>query len=127
MAKKMDMRFRGWNVRSLNRAGVLDLVTSEIEKHRMYLVGVNTGSRVGKQWYFRIRELYLFYREGDVNQQLGTGFFVHRGIRSVVRGMEFISVPVSYTRIMVLLYCCKIYMLHQKIKVMSLKIAFKKK
>jgi Endonuclease/Exonuclease/phosphatase family. len=36
----MDMRFGTWNVRSRYRAGALDLVTSEIEKYRMDLVGV---------------------------------------------------------------------------------------
>ena len=37
---KMDMRFGTWNVRSLYRAGALDLVTSEIDRCRMDLVGV---------------------------------------------------------------------------------------
>ena len=36
----MDMRFGILNVRSLYRAGALGLVTSEMEKHRMDLVGV---------------------------------------------------------------------------------------
>ena len=38
----MDMRFGSWNVRSLYeyRAGALGLVTSEIEKYRMDVVGV---------------------------------------------------------------------------------------
>ena len=38
--RKMDMRFRTWNVRSLFRAGALGLVTSDIDKCRMDLVGV---------------------------------------------------------------------------------------
>ena len=38
--RKMDMRFGTWNVRNLYRAGALGLVTSEIEKYRMDLVGV---------------------------------------------------------------------------------------
>ena len=33
-------RFGTWNVRSLYRAGALGLVTSEIDKYRMDLVGV---------------------------------------------------------------------------------------
>ena len=36
----MDVRFGTWNVKSLYRAGVLGLVTSEIDKYRMDLVGV---------------------------------------------------------------------------------------
>ena len=38
--RKMDMRFGTWNVRSLYRAGALGLVTSEIDKYRMDLVGI---------------------------------------------------------------------------------------
>ena len=38
----------------------------------------------------------LFYGEGNANQQLGTGFFVHRRIRSAVKKVEFISDHVSY-------------------------------
>ena len=38
--RKMDMRFGTWNVRSLYRAGALGLVTSEIDKYRMDVVGV---------------------------------------------------------------------------------------
>ena len=34
------MRFDTWNVKSLYGAGALGLMTSEIEKHRMHLVGV---------------------------------------------------------------------------------------
>jgi hypothetical protein len=36
----MDIRFGMWNVKSLYRAGALGLVTSEIDKYRMDLVGV---------------------------------------------------------------------------------------
>ena len=38
--RKMDMRFGTWNVRSLYRAGALGLVTSELDRCRMDLVGV---------------------------------------------------------------------------------------
>ena len=37
----------------------------------------------------------LFYGEGNANHQLGTGFFVHRRIRSAVKKVEFISDRVS--------------------------------
>jgi hypothetical protein len=36
----MVMRFGIWNIRSLYRAGAQGLVTTEIEKYRMNLVGV---------------------------------------------------------------------------------------
>ena len=38
--RKTDMRFGTWNVRSLYRTGALGLVTSEIDKCIMDLVGV---------------------------------------------------------------------------------------
>ena len=50
----MDMRFGTWNVR---RAGALGLVTSEIDRCRMDLVGVQAVR--WENWYFRIRELYF--------------------------------------------------------------------
>ena len=37
----------------------------------------------------------LFYGEGNVNHQLGTGFFVYRRIRTAVKKVEFISDRVS--------------------------------
>ena len=39
--RKMDMIFGTWNVRSLYRAGALGLVTSELDRCRMDLVGVH--------------------------------------------------------------------------------------
>ena len=36
----MDMRFGTWKVNSLYRAGALGLVTSEVDRSRMVLVGV---------------------------------------------------------------------------------------
>jgi hypothetical protein len=36
----MDMRFGTWTVRSLYRAGLLETVGRELEKYKLYLVGV---------------------------------------------------------------------------------------
>ena len=38
--RKMDMRFRTWNIRSIYRAGALGLVASELGRCTMDLVGV---------------------------------------------------------------------------------------
>ena len=71
----MDMRFGTWKVRSLYRAGALDLVTRKIDKCRMDLVGVQKvrweGSGILESGNYT-----LFYGEGN---QEGTGFFfVHK-------------------------------------------------
>ena len=91
---KMDMRFRNSNVRSLYRAGALGLVTSEMDRCRMDLVGVQEVRWEGSST-FESGNYTLFYGEGNANHQLGTRFLVHRRIRSVIKMVEFISERVS--------------------------------
>jgi Endonuclease/Exonuclease/phosphatase family. len=72
----------------------LGLVTSDIDKYRMDLVGVHKvrweGSGTLESGYYT-----LFYWEGNANHQLGTGYFLHRPIRSVDKKVEFIGDCVS--------------------------------
>jgi Endonuclease/Exonuclease/phosphatase family. len=77
------MRFGTWNV----RAGALGLVTSEIDKYRMDLVGVQEVRWEGSGT-LESGNYTLFYGEG-------TGFFLHGRIRSAVKKVEFISDRVS--------------------------------
>jgi Endonuclease/Exonuclease/phosphatase family. len=70
----MDMRFGTWNVRSLFRTRALGLVTSEIDKCRMDLVGIQEVRWDGSGT-LESGNCTLFYEEGNANHQVGTGFF----------------------------------------------------
>ena len=74
------------------------LVTSEIEKYRVDLIGVQEVRWEGSGT-LESGNYTLFYGEGNANHQLGIGFFVHRQIRLAVKRVEFISDCVSCIRL----------------------------
>ena len=61
-------------MRSLYRAGALGLVTSELDRYRMYLVGIQEV-RWEDSGTLESGNYTLFYGEGNANHQLGTRFF----------------------------------------------------
>jgi hypothetical protein len=91
----MDVRFGGWNLRSLNRTGSMKTVVMELGKCKLDLVGVQkVGREEGSTE--RAEDFTFFCGGGKGDYQLGTGVFVYRCIISVVRRVEFISDRMSY-------------------------------
>jgi hypothetical protein len=93
----MDMILGTWNDRSLYWSGSLEkTVATELGKYKLDLVGVQ-DVRWDKGGIERAEDYTFFYGAGNVDHQLGTGFlFVHKGIVSAVRRVEFVSDKMSY-------------------------------
>jgi exonuclease III len=91
----MDMRFGTWNVTSLCRIGSLTTVARELGKYKLDLVGVQEV-RWEKGGTERAKDYTFYYGQGNVDNQLGARFFVHKRIVSAVRRVEFISDRMSY-------------------------------
>jgi hypothetical protein len=76
-AKKMDMRFGTWNVRSLYRVGSLVTVANEISKYKLDLVGVHEANW-DKGGTEPAGEYKFFCRMGNENHELGTGSIIYK-------------------------------------------------
>jgi hypothetical protein len=73
----------------------LKTVPRELGKCKLDLGGVKEV-RWEKGGTERAEDYTFFYRQGNEDHQLGTGFFVHKRIVSAVRRVEFISDRMSY-------------------------------
>jgi exonuclease III len=91
----MDMRFGTWNVKSLYRPGSLKTVSGELGKYKLDLVGVQEV-RWDKRGTEPAGDYAFFYGNGNADHLLGTGFFVHKRIISVIKRVEFVSDRMSY-------------------------------
>jgi hypothetical protein len=70
-------------------------VVKEISTYKLNLVGIQEvrWERGGAE---SAGEYAFFYRKGNENHVLGTGFLVHKRIISAVMGVKFISDRMSY-------------------------------
>jgi len=94
-SRQRGMKIGTWNVRRLYRAVSVMAAARELVRYKVDVVGVQEV-RWDKGGTIRAGDYDFFYGKGNENNQLGTGFFVHRRIVSAVKTIEFVSDRFSY-------------------------------
>jgi len=75
--------------------GLLKTVASELAKYDLDLVAVQRVRWIEVS-HQPTHDCTFFYGNGNANRHLGTGFFVHKGIISAFKRVEFISERILY-------------------------------
>jgi len=82
----MNTIFGKWNVRILYTVGLLKIVATELAKFNLDVMAVqDEGWKSASRWFYNI------LWSGKANNQLGTGFFMHKLIREFVKILELLS------------------------------------
>jgi hypothetical protein len=76
---------------SLHRVGSLTTVSRELARY-----SGGAGGQMGGQWHQTCGRIHIFYRNGNENQELGTGFFIRKRIISAIKRVGFVSGRMSY-------------------------------